>query len=273
MKSLVAREITDEKLKKNLQEGDTIHFPKLNMGGATDYVPGEDISISDYSAADETLTVDERKVVPHRQDDVDELQMNYSARAELQKRSAYFLKDEIDKDVFAEVTNAGQLMLSDYSMSDFSGLVSDTTGFSVSSGNIVQIFSSARKGLRDKDVEEAGDFFAVITTGMAEVLERTAADSGFRVADTTLKNGFAGDFMGFDVYVSNNVKSVSGTVTADMPVFGKKGAISLVVQQAPKVELKEEPRQLASNIFVWTVYGAKTFSQKVDQFLAGSVSV
>lgn len=66
------------------------------------------------------------------------------------------------------------------------------------------------------------------------------------------------------------VLTVSETLTAAADVwtgakqiqhllFGKKGAIDLVIQKRPNVEIKEVPDKLGKNVLPWTLYGLKTF--------------
>lgn len=68
------------------------------------------------------------------------------------------------------------------------------------------------------------------------------------------------------------VITVSETLTAAADVwtgnkqiqhqlFGRKGAIDLVIQRRPNVEIKEVPDKLGKNIIPWTLYGLKTFTE------------
>jgi hypothetical protein len=46
-------------------------------------------------------------------------------------------------------------------------------------------------------------------------------------------------------------------------MFGRKGAIDIVIQQEPKIEVKEVADKLGKNIIPWTLYGLKTFREGV----------
>lgn len=261
-KSLVAMDIASTEISNDLREGDTVNRPYISTASATDYTPGSTISVQDFTSTQESLTVDQKKVVPHYIDNVNQLQMNYGIQNELAEESAYTLRDNIDQKVLAEQSNAGQTL--------DDGDLGGTAGSAVTAttGNIIEIYSLARKLLRDKNVPEGGDWFSVISTSTAEIMERVATDKGFRTADTTLKNGFAGNFMGFKVYISNNLDSGAyGGVTSDFHVFGKQGAIDLALQKSPTVEMRKPANQLGANMFAWAVYGVKTFNKKADWFL------
>jgi hypothetical protein len=70
--------------------------------------------------------------------------------------------------------------------------------------------------------------------------------------------------------------SVAETLTAVADVwtknfihayFGKKGAIDVVIQDQVDMEMREEPRQRATNILADALYGYKTFTDGSQQFL------
>jgi hypothetical protein len=44
-------------------------------------------------------------------------------------------------------------------------------------------------------------------------------------------------------------------------IFGRKGAIDLVIQKRPNVDVKEVPDKLGKNVLSWTLYGKKTFTE------------
>lgn len=49
--------------------------------------------------------------------------------------------------------------------------------------------------------------------------------------------------------------------------FGKKGAIDVVIQDQVDMEMRDEPKQRATNILADALYGYKTFSDGAQQFL------
>lgn len=44
-------------------------------------------------------------------------------------------------------------------------------------------------------------------------------------------------------------------------MFGQKGAVDVVIQAEPKIEVKDVPDKLGKNIIPWTLYGLKTFRE------------
>ena len=116
----------------------------------------------------------------------------------------------------------------------------------------------------------------MVTPKVAKYIETKATSVGFNVADATLRNGYAGDFMGFQIYISNNLPT--GALTALAPAnaagggclsggnasstngrslyFGRKGMIDVAMMRAPAMEIRPLGDRLGSNYITWTVYGS-----------------
>lgn len=249
LKSLVALGICDSKLQTQLKIGDRINFPFFaTTPSAVTYTPGTDVTIQHWSGTNENLIVDRVRVVPFYVDDVHQLLMDYNVRMTLAEDAAFKLRDVIDIGILAETANAG-ITLFDVDIGGVTGAVPIT----VTIDNIIRIFSTARERLRAANVPEEGDYFAVITPRFAEVLERATASRGFQIADSTLRNGFAGTFLGFHLFISNNLPAGS-------QLFGKKGGIHFVMKQTPIVDVKDVPLRLGNNFLIWTVWGQRVFN-------------
>ncbi len=202
-------------------------------------------------------------VVPNYVEDIELLQANYAYQMDIADDSAYRLKDIIDTEVFKGISAA------QYGFENGSGIgvvtamahVTGGAAITATTANIDTIFTGARKGLRELNVEDMGDWCAVVSPAIAEKIELIAINKGFNVADATLKNGYAGNFLGFDVYVSNNLP------TGGYSYFGRKGMIHLVAQVPPKMTIKDVPRQLGKYLVASTVFGKKVFTRDGTRFL------
>lgn len=275
-KSLVALEVGNTRLSEELKFADTIHIPRFGNLSAQTYTPGTTISATAQDWAFDNLVVSTYKHVTFYVDDVHKLQTNISEARELATEAAFRLKDAIDTHVLANITGADGFMPVDEK--DLG--LSSTNGKPVSAGsaNIINVFSGARKFLREQNVEEMGDWCAVVTPKIASYIETKAANVGFNIADATLRNGYAGDFMGFQIYLSNNLPSgnlsaiapaagngiiggpsganASGTTPGRASYFGRKGTIDVVLQRAPALEIRQKDDMLGANFITWTVYGS-----------------
>lgn len=276
-KSLVALEVANMRLSDTLKYADTIHVPRFGDLSVATYTPGTTISATAQDWAFDTLVVSSYKVCTFYVDDARSLTVNVDAARELATEAAYQLKNQIDTDVFKNITGADGFVAA-----DVNDVLGGTNAYPVSAGtaNIIQIFAGARKILRERNVEETGDWCCVVTPKIASYIEIKAASVGFNVADATLRNGYAGDFMGFQVYISNNLPT--GKMTAIAPLtgvtaaalsattglsvyFGKKGTIDVAMLRAPALEIRKKDDMIGSNFITWTVYGSSVFTKNASR--------
>ena len=267
-KSLVAMEVANMRLQDELKFADRINIPRFGSLSVQTYTPGTTISATNQSWTYDTLIVSSYKYVAFYVDNVKNLQTNVDQARELATEAAYQLKNQIDTDIFKSIT--GTDGFTSY-QADAGTLQNGTAHRPVSAGSasIINLFANARKLLRQNNVEETGDWCAVVTPQIAAYVETKAASVGFNVADSTLRNGYAGDFMGFQVYISNNLPSgkasaISPTIsggavsatTCKSIYFGRKGMIDVVMQSAPALEIRQKDDMIGSNFITWTVYGS-----------------
>ena len=254
-KSLVAMEVANTRLEAYLKDGDTVNHSYIEMPDVVDYTPNEDISSFDtVDATKEQLVVNQVKVAPFYVDRIEELQTNIGVVAELGERAAYKLRDEIDTHVFTEVTNGTAW--------DF--------GEALSTSNIVKFFSEGGQKLREENVEEI-DWVAVVTPAVAALIEQKATDvGGFNLADSAAQNGYAGSWLGFKIYVSNNLPDGSD---GKVLYLGRRGMIDLVMQKAPQMKISDAEDRLGYKFKPHTVYGTKVFHENAKRFLAADVTL
>ena len=143
---------------------------------------------------------------------------------------------------------------------------------SAGSANIIDIFAGATKILMDRDVEMMGDLVAVITPKIAADIAKKATSVGFNFADAALKNGLVGQFMGYKVYVSNNLPSgkcsaigpgAGGTTASAISAtsckaiyFGRAKMIDVAMQRAPTFQINKCEDKLGYNYITSVVWGA-----------------
>lgn len=255
--------------------GDTIHIPRMTDPSVATYTPGTTLSATAQDWAFDNLIVSTYIHSTTYVDDVHKIQSNVDAAREFANRQAYVLRNRIDTDVLAQITGTEGFM-----PADNQDIMGGTNGAPVSAGsaNIINVFAGARKFLREHNVEETGDWCAVLTPKVASYIDIKATSVGYNVADATIRNGYAGDFEGFQVYVSNNLPSgnlsaiapaagngiigglsganASGTTPGRALYFGRKGTIDFAWQKAPTLEIKRKDDMLGANYVTWVVYGS-----------------
>lgn len=267
-KSLVALEVANLQFSDTLKYADTLHIPRFGDLSAKTYTPGTTISATNQDWAYDTLVVSTYKYAAFYVDNPRALTINVDQASKLATEAAYQLKNAIDTHVFANITGADGFTT--YGV-DAAGLQGGTAHRPVSAGSatIINVFANARKILRENNVEEMGDWCAVVTPKVASYIETKAATVGYNVADATLRNGYAGDFMGFQVYISNNLPSgkcsaiaptISGgavsATTCKSVYFGRKGMIDVALLKSPALEIRQKDDMIGSNFITWTVYGS-----------------
>jgi hypothetical protein len=267
-KSLVSEEVADTQFDAKLKKGDTVHYPYLGETASQAYSPGSEITAQDVTATDEMLVVDTMRTVPNYVEDIELLQSNYNYQMDIADNGAYQLKDDIDTAVFSQIS-AGAISgmySSDPTANVLTlgtiGAVTAGNEITATSANVAKIFSEVRKNLRAANVEDAGDWCTVIDPDVAMQIELYGTEKGFNVSDSTIKNGYAGDFLGFQVYISNNLP------TGGYCYFGRKKMIHLAAQVPPKMTIKDVPKQLGKYLIASTAYGVKTFNYHARRFLA-----
>lgn len=272
-KSLVALEVGNTRLSETLKFADTIHVPYFAALSAQTYTPGTSLSATNLDWKFDNLVVSSYKHATFYVDDVEALQSNVSQMRPLAEDAAYQLSNAIDTHVFLNIT--GSDGFTNY-QADAGTLQGGTAHRPISAGSasVIEIFGNARKLLRQNNVEEMGDWCAVVTPQIAFYIEGKATSVGYNLADATLRNGYTGDFMGFQVYISNNLpsgkcSSVSPTLTGGAVsatscksiYFGRKGMIDVVLQRRPALEIRKKDDMLGANFITWTVYGSAVFTR------------
>jgi hypothetical protein len=266
-KKLVALEIANTRFSDTV--GNAVKIPRYTDLSAQTYVPGTPVSATNLTWAFDTLNLSTYKHVTFYVDQPRSQTVTVDQAAALAPNAAYQLANAIDRFVLGKITGAAGF--TNYKV-DSAGLGlggSSHREVSASSANIINLFAGAKKVLMNNNVEQTGDWCAVITPTIASYIDVKTASTGFNVSDATLRNGYAGNFLGFDVYISNNLPSgkvstlsptiSGGAVSATSgraTYFGRKGQIDLGLLRAPAMEIRPCEDKIGSNFITWTVYGA-----------------
>lgn len=255
-KELVAMKIADVKLKKNIAKGTVVHFPYFGTLSTNAYVKGTDVTVQALASTDEYLTIDQQWESSFYLDTVDKKQNLYSAMEAGVREATDAIKQKIETVFFAQVVNAaGTLTKADLAAGGTGDIVLTTT-------NVIEVFSTGRaklgKALKGKRA------VAVVTYNVASVIEQKMASAGFNVQDAALKNGYAGNFMGWEIYVSENLS----TATSGYHCYlGAAESISLALQIAPTTKIDSDPLKFGDVVKMLTVFGVRTFTRGSERFL------
>lgn len=258
-KTLVSMAVANVTSKQGIDKVHKVYYEEL---AATSYIPGNDITVLDVTSTDDSISIDTVKTVPFYLDDTYEVSDYYDTMSEMTSSASYQIRDTIDQAVFANVDSGIEFDDGDLGGTDGSAIIAST-------GNVVSFFANARKTLGENNVEEEGGFIAVINHAFAAIISQVATTQGFNFADAALNNGKIGNYMGFDLFVTNNLttETYGGKANTANMYVGKRGQIELIMQQTPRIKVVEREKLLGKNVFFWTKYGTGVWTRNKSRFL------
>ncbi|MCP3686658.1 MAG: hypothetical protein GY861_28810 [bacterium] len=209
--NLVARATASFEEKKLLSDGDKVHRPYASRASVRDYTKGVDTTAQDRTITDEYLDIDKTKEITTYIDNIDKIQNKYNLVNQLVDDDAYQLRNEIDGRYLREIINANL----DVDDGDIGG--TGGNAITLTTSNVVKTFSKTKAVMREGNIEDNMAWNAVVTPSIVSVMEQSMVSNGFAKADSTLQNGYKGDYMGFRIFESNNVcHSTVGTLTGNV---------------------------------------------------------
>ncbi len=220
---LIGMKIASFEERPLLRDGDTVHRPSKSNLNVQDYTKGTDVTIQDISSTDETLLVNQSKIIGFYVDEVDEIQSKYQIANDWIDQAAYLLGNEIDGALLAEVVNA-TLTVDD-------GSIGGTPGnpITIATTNATNVFSTAYATLAGNNVEQDRSWFVVVDPTIASIMNQTLTKDGFKLADSQLRNAFVGNFAGFKVFQSNNLRAQVALGLATEPTANDTVTVNGVV--------------------------------------------
>lgn len=220
--------------------GDTV---KINQVGA--------ITVNDYSKTDiedpQELTTSEKTLVINKQkyfnfqiDDVDAAQVRTSLMDEAMQRAAYALADETEKILLTEMDTEATSKL--------------TPTKTLDKTNIYEELIKVKVKLDEKNVPTIGRFLIIPPDVHGLLLAGDLiVGTGGAMAESITKNGFVGTILGFDVYLSNNMGSLTNGTGA---IAGVKMACTFA-EQIVQTEAYRMEKRFADAVKGLNVFGCK----------------
>lgn len=196
--SLVSMAVCNTKVEALLTSGSRVNFPYTVDVRTQDYAQGTDLDIDAISATQDYIDIDQSKAVTFPMDPVQEKQALANYGADLAFQAAYQLKNNIDQKNISTGVSAAS---------------STVAGGALTSSNIISKLTDAYAQLQRNNATN-GSMFAILDPERTALLSQTFIANGFQIADNSLRNGFSGRALGFDIYTSNNLK-YSVTLTND----------------------------------------------------------
>jgi hypothetical protein len=216
-------------------KGDSVVIPMVGAINVASYT-GADMTDQKPTGATVKLLIDKDIYYYFSVDDIDKVQSQPEFMSELMREAAYKMSNTIDAELAALYTKAGS-----------------TITYTVTSANMISSITSAHRKLDEKDIARVGRWLMV---SPAVYEKMVLANIKFNTENSTLMNGYVGNTLGFDVYMSNNVVETSSGSTVWECMAGTKRAIAYA-QQMVSTEVGRKEKRFEDYVRGRMVYGYK----------------
>ena len=245
--------------------GDTVHINTIGAITVKSYTKNTDIDAPEtLTTTDQTLVIDQAKYFNFQVDDVDKVQAAGELVDTAMGRAAYALADVSDAyllGVIAAGAAAGNT------------IGSAAAPIALTASNVYENIVKLKTKLDKANVPNTGRTIVVPPdVHSLLLLDDRFAKSTAAAGQEALINGLVGRIAGFDVYMSNNVKTGIGTDTGKTPYFEITAQITdatTYAEQVIKTEAYRMESRFADAVKGLHVYGAKvTDGTKIAKILA-----
>lgn len=245
--------------------GDTVHINTIGAITVKSYTKNTDIDAPEtLTTIDQTLVIDQAKYFNFQVDDVDKVQAAGELVDTAMGRAAYALADVSDAyllGVIAAGAAAGNT------------IGSAAAPIALTASNVYENIVKLKTKLDKANVPNTGRTIVVPPdVHSLLLLDDRFAKSTATAGQEALINGLVGRIAGFDVYMSNNVKTGTGTDTGKTPYFEITAQITdatTYAEQIIKTEAYRMESRFADAVKGLHVYGAKvTDGTKIAKLLA-----
>lgn len=220
--------LADARLEPSLTKGQTIARSYASDVAVNDM--GGDGSYATQAIADtqETLVINKEKESSIYIKRLDELQAHLPVKQKYGRKLANALINQIDGDVLLATYQGAGTSMDDGSFSGTSG-----NGFTVTASNVATVFTTAMQKLRLKNVVYNKRFqgglklevpegmpIAIVSPEILSYIELYLGGKNTLLGDKVSTNGYAGYFMGFEIFISNAIAWTGTLALATNPTDG-----------------------------------------------------
>ena len=245
--------------------GDTVHINTIGAITVKSYTKNTDIDAPEtLTTTDQTLVIDQAKYFNFQVDDVDKVQAAGELVDTAMGRAAYAL---------ADVSDAYLLGMIAAGAAAGNTIGSAAAPVAITASNVYENIVKLKTKLDKANVPNTGRTIVVPPdVHSLLLLDDRFAKSTATAGQEALINGLVGRIAGFDVYMSNNVKTGTGTDTGKTPYFEITAQITdatTYAEQIIKTEAYRMESRFADAVKGLHVYGAKvTDGTKIAKILA-----
>lgn len=189
-KALTAMPLADVRWRDYLKVSNAVDFGYTTSPGVQGYTVHTDITRSDSKAYNDTLTVQHDEISDFYIDKKEVVQSPIDLENTMAPQMGFVLAQRVDQKLLKEGSDNAYKTI---------------TGGSVDASSVAGVFRDAKAKLRYQRVRPGADLLAYVSPDWANYIEANVASDGFNMADKTLANGYAGNYFGFKVHVTDNL--------------------------------------------------------------------
>ena len=245
--------------------GDTVHINTIGAITVKSYTKNTDIDAPEtLTTTDQALVIDQAKYFNFQVDDVDKVQAAGELVDTAMGRAAYALADVSDAYLLGAIAAGAAAG---------NTIGSAAAPVAITASNVYENIVKLKTKLDKANVPNTGRTIVVPPdVHSLLLLDDRFAKSTATAGQEALINGLVGRIAGFDVYMSNNVKTGTGTDTGKTPYFEITAQITeatTYAEQIIKTEAYRMESRFADAVKGLHVYGAKvTDGTKIAKILA-----
>ena len=223
------------------QYGDTVNINQIGAITVSNYTENTDISDpQQLETTQKVLTIDKQKYFNFQIDDVDAAQVRSSLMDAAMQRAAYALAEETEKAILNEMDTNATNKLAPSEALDASNVYKELVGVKLK--------------MDKANVPTVGRYLIISPETHSLLLQEDRfVSTGGAMAEGILRNGLVGQVLGFDVYLSNNLDSLTNGNAA---IAGVKMAVTFA-EQITETEAYRMEKRFADAVKGLNVFGCK----------------
>ena len=242
--NLVFGGICNRNYEGEVVDGDRVRISQINSMSATAYTPNTTtLTYNQLDGAPIFLDINRRYTANFYIEDLDAKQARGNVVGEATGEMAFTLGNEMDAYI-ASLYSQAQVV---------SGLGTSGTPLDITSLNVTEKIGLVQQKLDEANVPMESRYIVVSPWFLHKI---ELADITLNTANSaTMSGGFRGNYLGLNIFVSNNVSESSAGVDSRF-IAGYNGSITLA-QQISKVEALRAESTFRDLVRALNVYGAK----------------
>ena len=221
--------------------GDTVKINSIGKVSVRDYQKGADLERDELDDSQTILTIDNAKYFNFSIDDIDQAQQRPKVMDEAMEEASYALSDASDSDLAGNATEAHHI--------EDAGEIDST--------DVYELITEVNRKLDEANVPR-GNRWAVVTPWFMQkmVLAKIFEQSGSFDASDVESEGYAGQTLGFDFYISNNLRQDYGSDDDSLLMFGTNRSMTFA-EQILNIEAYRPEDSFSDAVKGLYVYGHK----------------